>query len=171
MISNDLVVRFEGRFLQLKPQRNQGLGASARVTVQQARDGELRVVFEGRTVAFDEIAKPLPKVRPEPKPRLAPRPRTPPANHPWRAPFEAEKTGGDRVKRAVEMTGPWKNEENPRQPTRSFEPHRSGFPRFPQPLGNRCAIPTFPQAPTTTIPLLKRGHFYRANQGDISIGP
>lgn len=91
VVSNDLVVRFENRFLQLKPQRNQALGAGARVTVQQAREGELRVVFEGRTVAFDEIAKPLPKVRPEPKPRLAPRPRTPPANHPWRAPLKPKK--------------------------------------------------------------------------------
>ena len=91
VVSNDLVVRFENRFLQLKPQRNQALGAGARVTVQQAREGELRVVFEGRTVAFDEIAKPLPKVRPESKPRLAPRPRTPPANHPWRAPLKPKK--------------------------------------------------------------------------------
>ena len=91
VVSNDLVVRFENRFPQLKPQRNQALGAGARVTVQQAREGELRVVFEGRTVAFDEIAKPLPKVRPEPKPRLAPQPRTPPANHPWRAPLKPKK--------------------------------------------------------------------------------
>ena len=168
VVSNDLVVRFENRFPQLKPQRNQALGAGARVTVQQAREGELRVVFEGRTVAFDEIAKPLPKVRPEPKPRLAPQPRTPPANHPWRAPLKP-KNGRRPREEGCGNDGAVENEENPRQPTRSFEPHRSGFPRFPQPLGNRCAIPTFPQAPTTTILLLKRGHFYRANQGDISI--
>ena len=39
-VSNDLVVRFENRFLQLKPKRNQGLGAGVRVTAGQARDGE-----------------------------------------------------------------------------------------------------------------------------------
>ena len=44
VVSNDLVVRFENRFLQLKPKRNQDVGAGARVTVQQAREGELRVV-------------------------------------------------------------------------------------------------------------------------------
>ena len=43
-VSNDLVVRFENRFLQWKPKRNQGLGAAARVTVQQAREGEWQVV-------------------------------------------------------------------------------------------------------------------------------
>ena len=33
VVSNNLVVRFENRFLQLKPKCNQGLGAAARVTV------------------------------------------------------------------------------------------------------------------------------------------
>ena len=44
VVSNDLVVRFENRFLQLQPKRNQALGAGGRVTVQQAREGELQVV-------------------------------------------------------------------------------------------------------------------------------
>ena len=88
VVSNDLVVRFENRFLQLQPRRNQGLGATARVTVQQARDGELRVVFEGQAVAFGEIAAPEPTPRPERKPRLEPRPRKPAAKHPWRAPLK-----------------------------------------------------------------------------------
>ena len=35
VVSNDRVVRFENRCLQLKPKRNQGVGAGARVTVQQ----------------------------------------------------------------------------------------------------------------------------------------
>ena len=69
------------------------------------------------------------------------------------------------------MTGLWKTKKTPEQPSRPVETQRSGFPRFPQSLGNSRAIPTFPQAPTTTIPSLQRGHFYWANQGDISIGP
>ena len=67
-VSNDLVVRFENRFLQLKAKRNQGLGAGARVTVPEGRDGELRARSEGRAVAFEKIVKPQPK-GPE-KPRL-----------------------------------------------------------------------------------------------------
>ena len=36
VVSNDLVVRFENCFLQLKPKRNQGLGGGATVTLEQA---------------------------------------------------------------------------------------------------------------------------------------
>lgn len=84
MVSNDLVVRFENRFLQLKPKRRQGLGAGSRVTVQQSRDGELRVVRDERGVVFEEIAKPAPQAPAEAKPRRAPPPHKPSANHPWR---------------------------------------------------------------------------------------
>lgn len=86
VVSNDWVVRFENRFLQLKPKRNQGVGAGARVTVQQARDGELCVRFEGREVAFEPIAKPPLKVRAERKQAVVPRSHKPAANHPWRRP-------------------------------------------------------------------------------------
>lgn len=87
VVTNDLVVRFENRFLQLKPKRNQAIGAGARVTLQQAREGELRVVVEDRAVLFDEIAKPAKKARAQPRQRVAPRPHKPAANHPWRKPL------------------------------------------------------------------------------------
>ena len=101
VVSNDLAVRFENCFLQLKPKRNQGLGAGARVMLEQTRDGELRVRFEGRTVPFDEIAKPQPKARPEPQPRVAPRPYKPAADHPWRR-------GLPLTKRGANSGGLWK---------------------------------------------------------------
>ena len=92
VVSNDLVVCFENRFLQLKPRRNQDVGAGTRVTVQQAREGELRVVCEGdRKVAFEEIARPRPKPRPEPKLRATPQRQKPAADHPWRRPLAAKK--------------------------------------------------------------------------------
>ncbi len=96
VVSNDLVVRFENRFLQLKPKRNQALGAGARVTVQQAREAELQVVYEGRAVAFEEIARPQPKPRPEPKQRAVPRRSKPAANHHWRQPLSAKKRAATR---------------------------------------------------------------------------
>ena len=90
VVSNDLVVRFENRFLQLQPRRNQDVGAGARVTVQQAREGELRVVCEGGDkVAFEQIARPQP--RPEPQQRATPRQHKPAANHPWRRSLSAKK--------------------------------------------------------------------------------
>jgi len=90
VVSNDLVVRFENRFLQLKPKRNQALGAGAGVTVQQAREGELQVVYEGRAVAFEEIARPQPKA-PSAKRRTAAATRKPAANHPWRQSMSLKK--------------------------------------------------------------------------------
>ncbi len=84
VVSNDWVVRFENRFLQLRPKRNQNLGAGARVTLQQARDGTLRVLYEDREVAFERIAPPQPKRPPVPRPAREQRPRRPAANHPWR---------------------------------------------------------------------------------------
>jgi transposase len=87
VVSNDFVVRFANRFLQLKPKRNQGLGAGARVTLQQAREGELRVVSDGRAVLFDEISEPAKKTQAQLRQRVAPRPHKPAANHPWREPL------------------------------------------------------------------------------------
>lgn len=91
VVSNDLVVRFESRFLQLRPSRRQGLGAGSRVTVQQARDGELRVVREGQAVAFEAIAKPARRPAVEARPRRAPAPHKPALSHPWRRPLQTSK--------------------------------------------------------------------------------
>jgi len=91
VVSNDLVVRFENRFLQLQAKRNQNLGAGAQVTVQQGREGELRVRFEGRAVAFEEIDRPRPKGRAELRQRAARQPRKPAADHPWRRPLLSPK--------------------------------------------------------------------------------
>jgi len=77
--------------LQLKPKRNQALGTGARVTVQQAREGELSVVREDRAVAFEEIVRPVPKPRPEPKPRAARQGEKPSATHPWRKSLRSKK--------------------------------------------------------------------------------
>ncbi len=92
MVSNDLVVRFENRFLQLQPKRNQGVGAGARVLVQQRRDGALRVVGDDREIAFVEIAPPPPQVRPQAAVERRPaQPQKPAANHPWRRGLSATK--------------------------------------------------------------------------------
>ncbi len=85
VVSNERVVRFENRCLQLKPKRNQGVGAGARVTVQQWRDQSLQVRFEEHEIEHEVIATPVPQ--PRVKPAAQRRPgggRKPAANHPWR---------------------------------------------------------------------------------------
>lgn len=99
VVANDTVVRFENRFLQLKPQRNQGLGAGARVTVQQARCGKLRVLHQGHEVAFDLLPRRQPPRPAEPQLDKAPQPRLsrpPAADHPWRRYPTVEKTARRR---------------------------------------------------------------------------
>lgn len=95
VLSNDGVVRFANCFLQLRPKRNQNLGAGGRVIVQQARDGELRVLYEDRVVAFEPIAKPWPKERPAVVPRAG-AVRPPAADHPWRRYPAVEKAAARR---------------------------------------------------------------------------
>ncbi len=92
VVSNDLVVRFENRFLQLQPKRNQGVGAGARVLVQQRRDGGLRVVGDNGEIAFVEIAPPQPQVRRKTTvERRSHQPHKPAENHPWRRGLPATK--------------------------------------------------------------------------------
>lgn len=89
VVSNDLVVRFANRLLQLEPKRNQAVGPRSRVIVQQRRDGELRVVSEEREVNFREI---LPAAPPATAVAKTPRVVTahkPAAGHPWRQRYKA----------------------------------------------------------------------------------
>jgi len=99
VVSNDWVVRFENRFLQLRPRRNQGLGAGAQVTVEQARDGELRVLFAGQPIRFVEIEQPWPREKAaravDPVPRRAAGGK-PAADHPWRRYPAVEQPAAER---------------------------------------------------------------------------
>lgn len=106
VVSNDRVIRFENRFLQLQPKRNQGLGAGARVIVQQAREGELRVVCQDREVAFERIARPWPKERPAAGPRVVKGARPPAAEHPWKRYPAVEKPIAEKA--ALTRDGLWK---------------------------------------------------------------
>ena len=84
VVSRDAVVRYENRWLQLRPRRNQMLGAGTRVTVQQWREGSLHVEHEGREIGYEEIAAAAPKPAParaQTRPAVRVKPK---ANHPWK---------------------------------------------------------------------------------------
>ena len=59
--------------------------------MQQARQGELQVIHEGRAVAFEEITWPEPKPRPKPKQQAARQRPKPAADHPWRKSLRSKK--------------------------------------------------------------------------------
>ena len=127
VVSNDRVVRFENRFLQLKP-RNQALESV------QAREGELQVVC---AVAFEEIARPQPKPHPEPQQRAA-RQRQKPSAPPLASVATAEKTRGDDIKRkSYGNDGPDGKRGKPQRAAKRVRISTTGFPPFPPSLGNR----------------------------------
>ena len=84
VVSRDLVVRYENRWLQLAVKRNQAVGPGTRVQIQQWRDGSLHIAHEGREIAFEQIAEPAPQIKPTPKPKRPAVQVKPKADHPWR---------------------------------------------------------------------------------------
>ncbi len=109
MLSNDWVVRFQNRFLQLQPTRRQGVAPGTRVRLEQTRDGALRVMFADQEIRFTEIAKPWPSEKAATAVGTQQRfggGRTPAADHPWRRYRAVEKRAAE--KRALPRDGLWK---------------------------------------------------------------
>ena len=79
------------------------------MTVQQARDGALRVVFGTREIRFAEIAKPWPNEKAAtaagPRQGVAGG-RTPAADHPWRRYPAVKKRVAEKT--ALTRDGLWK---------------------------------------------------------------
>jgi len=90
-ISNDWVLRYHNRWLQLAPQ-SQGAPAQDKVLVCEGRHGNLAVEYRGRALRWQEIpaprkpleSKPTGKPASELKSPQVQRKWVPPSNHPWR---------------------------------------------------------------------------------------
>lgn len=94
VISSDWVVRYEGRFLQLERQSRYA-PAGQTVTIREARDGNVRIYYRKREVAWREIQpRPrTPKTKPEAVPIEIRRSQRPAASHPWRTAYQAMPPG------------------------------------------------------------------------------
>ena len=80
VVSNDGVIRYDNRLLQLEPGQ---VSAGGKVQVQERRDGSLRVLYRSQTLRWDKIetlAERVPK-SPERKRRTV---VIPSPNHPWK---------------------------------------------------------------------------------------
>jgi transposase len=90
-VSNDWVVRYDNRYLQIERQ-SQRPPARSTVTVYEAATGQLEIRYRDRVIRWTEVAAPLPKLAAAP---VAPGPSLPPtpktrsrrrgqsADHPW----------------------------------------------------------------------------------------
>jgi transposase len=79
-VSNDWVVRFENRLLQIAPGQ---ITAGQIVKVQQHQDGSLHLWHNGRPLRWQPITERPPKPATDPRFRRRGR-TTPPSSHPWK---------------------------------------------------------------------------------------
>jgi len=142
-LSNDWVVRYENRFLQVQRQSRKHALARAKVTVCQWQDGAIEVRYRGHKLVWEEIVTLPPAAARASARQPTGRPtwHKPAPNHPWKTWRGPASTS---VSPAVSASAP------------------------PE---TRCltAAPGYAPADTAThiAPNQKRGHFYRGNKGDI----
>lgn len=87
VISNDWVVQYEGRWLQIQ-RESRFAPARSRVTVSVGRQGDLKLSYRGRQVAWEEIPAPAPRKPAGPVNaeaiEIRKRPPAPAVAHPWK---------------------------------------------------------------------------------------
>jgi hypothetical protein len=92
-ISNDWVIRHDGRYLQLQPVGQRRYGPTqSKAVVCEWEDGAMEVYYRGQRLAYQELAAPLPRkcevddrAKPSvPLPIFAERHKKPSQDHPWR---------------------------------------------------------------------------------------
>lgn len=90
-ISNDWVVRHDGRCLQLHPKQQRYGPTKSKALVCEWEDGAMEVYYRGERQAFTELPEPPPRKasRPlAPAVRAALRARKPKPDHPWRQAYQ-----------------------------------------------------------------------------------
>src|SRR6202035_1668980 len=88
VISNDGVVRYQNRLLQVKNQGRRTAPPQSKVVVCEWEDGRLDVRYRGQSLNWEEIPElPKPKVQKTRTIITVRPPSRPGADHPWRKPF------------------------------------------------------------------------------------
>ena len=89
-MSNDWVVRYAGRTLQIERQGQRNPPAGGKVVVQEWEDGKLEIRYHGKKLTWKEFV-PSPGVW-EPPSRAVRLVNRPPASHPWRQSYQQLQT-------------------------------------------------------------------------------
>lgn len=89
VISNDWVVRHNGRWLQLHPGSRRYGPTRSKALVCEYEDGRVELYYRGERVRFHEIAEPIREVAEPQPPAAIPRvPKKARPDHPWRLGYE-----------------------------------------------------------------------------------
>jgi len=109
-ISNDWVIRHEGRYLQLQPAGQRRYGPTqSKALVCEWEDGVMEVYYRGQRITYQELAAPLPRKcevddRTKPSAPLSCffKPRKPSQDHPWRQDYR-KPTWSKKVEMPLQM--------------------------------------------------------------------
>lgn len=86
VVSNDWVVRYQSRWLQISRESGRHVPAGAKVTVREQEDGRLRLLHQGRVLEWQQVPLPVKSAPVASKPPRGVR-RKPAPDHPWRRGF------------------------------------------------------------------------------------
>jgi transposase len=102
VVSEDWVVRYQNRLLQLERQSRHGAPSRSRVMVRENEAGEIAIHYRGQRLGFRQLLKAstaMSEERGAAPSSAPPSPRPtrwqawkPPADHPWRRPYQQMKT-------------------------------------------------------------------------------
>lgn len=88
VLSNDRVVRYQNRLLQVKNQGRRTALAQAKVIVCEWEDGRLEIRYREQVLEWEEIQqRPQPAIQPAKSVAAVRAPHRPRADHPWRKPM------------------------------------------------------------------------------------
>jgi hypothetical protein len=105
-ISNDWVIRHDGRSLQLNPGRGCYGPTRKKALVCEWEEGTMEVYYRGERIAFTDLKEPIRKtaepVRPDPRALVA---RKPKKDHPWHQGWQKMKPWSARPATAAPLVG------------------------------------------------------------------
>ena len=105
-ISNDWVIRHEGRSLQLQPGRRRYGPTNSKALVCEWEEGAREVYYRGERIAFIELQQPARKICPPLRPSVQPvLMRKPKQNHPWRQGWQNMKVWIPKPRIAAPLVG------------------------------------------------------------------
>jgi len=87
-VSNDWVVQYGKRWLQIEAEQKRLVGAGSTVVVREHRDGALSLVQGGAVLRWHELGERPKAAAPRIQRRVVTRPK-PASDHPWRKPMQA----------------------------------------------------------------------------------
>jgi hypothetical protein len=105
-MSNDWVIRHEGRCLQLQPGQRRYGPTQSKALVCEWEDGAMEVYYRGERTAFTELKEPIPKISESlPPAARAVVGRRVKKDHPWRQAYKNMRPRGPNQVNAAPIVG------------------------------------------------------------------